>query len=91
LAVFIIKFSNITVRDPDVSHQKLGFLIKNEILTLFGSYGLKGGNKLFYFPAFAFWTPGLLLLVLHNPHGERKLFLAFLAHEFVRGHGVNLL
>jgi len=60
------------------------------ILALLGSYGLKGGNALPDFSAFALWTLKPFLFVLRHFHDQGKFLIAFFADEFVRRHD-NLL
>jgi hypothetical protein len=63
----------------------------NVFLTLFGGYGLKGGNLLFHPRALAFRAPEFLLVVFGNRQNQGKGLITLLTHEVVYGHAKPLL
>ncbi len=55
-------------------------------LTLFGGYGLKEGNLLLHFAAFAFWALEFFLFIFPNFYSQGKSLFTFFTHELVCGH-----
>lgn len=61
------------------------------LLALFGGYGLKGGNLLFYPRALTFGAPEFLLVIFGNRQSEGKGLITLLTHEVIYGHAKPLL
>jgi hypothetical protein len=74
-----------TGRSSTPGHSE-GDLMK-AVLTLFGGYGLKGGNLLLHLVAFTLWALEFLPFILRDFYIEGKRLVTFPTNEVILGHG----
>lgn len=69
---------------PDII--KIQGSFKENRLTFFRCFCLKGGNQLFYIGAFTFWALKLFLFIFWNWYDLDKPVFTFFTHKLICGH-----